>query len=72
MILVVDKVLKIDGFTVTVGVVAETEPPAPMHVSVYVKLPGPVGTTVAVPFTDWLPVKPPPIAPDVIAEHDVA
>jgi hypothetical protein len=48
----VDKVLRIDGFTVITGVVADVVPPNPVHVSVYVTMPVLVGATVSCPLVE--------------------
>jgi hypothetical protein len=67
-----DKVLRRDGPTVTLAVVAEAVPPGPVHVNVYVTVPAAVGAIVAEPLVDWVPVNAPPIVLEVVAVHDVA
>src|SRR5579864_3554467 len=72
LILAVDRVLMIDGFTVIMGLVAEALPPAPMHVSVKLTVPLPVGATVAFPLVAGLVGKALPIMLDGVAEQEVA
>jgi hypothetical protein len=73
-ILAVDKVLKMDGATVTVAEVAMAVPsmPMPVQVSVYVALPGAVGATTTEPLAGWGPLNAPAIALEVEAVHEVA
>jgi hypothetical protein len=71
-IFAVDKVLKMDGPTVTAAEVAMAVPPMPVQVSVYVAVPVAVGATTTEPLTPWVPLNAPAIAPDVEAVHEVA
>src|SRR5262249_13822857 len=76
VMVLVDRALRLDAFTVIVGVVAVTvAPPAvPMHVKLYVPVPVLVGTMVVLPVVP-LPLCPaamaPPIELDVVTEHVV-
>ena len=72
LIVAVDKVLMIEGFTVTMGLVTAALPPAPMHVSVKLTVPLPVGATVAFPLVAGLVGKALPIMLDAVAEQEVA
>ena len=71
VILLGDKVLKIDGFTVTMGVVAVAIPPGPVQLNVYVTLPVPIGVTTTDPLVGSFPLKVPPIVLDALAEQEV-
>jgi hypothetical protein len=71
-ILAVDKVLKMEGATVTVAEVAVAVPSMPVQDSMYVALPGAVGATTTVPLAGWGPLNAPAIALEVEAVHEVA
>jgi hypothetical protein len=52
VILLLASALRVEGFTVIVGLVAVIIPPTPLQVSVYVTLPGALGTTLVCPLSD--------------------
>jgi hypothetical protein len=68
---VTDKVLRIEGATVT-ETIAAAEPPVPVQVRVYVTLPGAVGATVAEPVRGSLPENIPPVLLEVDALQELA